>query len=169
MRVCLVLAAVLGLVRAAPAEERVPYTSAAGNYKLTYPASMRPVKSAPAMFQLALRRGGDAVLVSALESNTTVEEMLEDYREQVKLESEEVKEIARRRLRVGGEKALLLHLAVKYQGVRGSLYAALFTHQGIVYRVIGVRMLGKAEALTAASASPPSGSSSAWSAASPTA
>jgi tetratricopeptide (TPR) repeat protein len=131
--------ALLLAVSLAQAEDRLSFKCPEGNYRLTYPNSWTPFKPPTDFFQLALRRGPDAVLVSGLETRATLEDVLELAEEEQKMRADSIKELSRKEIKLGGERALLVKLEVKQAGVRLMMSLTVCVHQGIVYRLIGVR------------------------------
>lgn len=121
------------------------FTSKEGNYKLTYPSTWRTFKSPEEMFQLALRRGADVIMVSALETPATIEDLLDSLDEGAKFIEAEAKEVDRKDVQVGGARAVRVELEARPTGVKLQMFLTVFTHQGIAYRLMGIRVFGDAK------------------------
>lgn len=124
------------------AEDRISFKSESGNFKLTYAKDWRKLQPPDPIFQLMVGRGGSVIMVSALETNATREELAASYQEDLRARGEFVKFVRKQEIAVARGKALVLELETKESGINCIVKAASFTHQGIAYRVIGVRALG---------------------------
>ncbi len=129
----------------AQAEDRETFSHQEGNFRLTYPYTWRKINPPDEAIQLVLRRGTDIILVWATESNVSLEEIAEAVELEQKMRTETYKELSRKEIKVGGEKALTIQFEAKNAGVKATGYATVFVHQGITYRVVGVRVLGEAK------------------------
>jgi tetratricopeptide (TPR) repeat protein len=123
------------------------------NFKLTYPPGWRRIKPPNENIQLAIQRRYRLIMVTAGESRATLEEVLENYQEGLKLHGDAVKELSRKNAKVAGEKALTVTLEMRESGLKMNVVNTVFVHQGIAYQVLGIRQPGADQEYDAAYAS----------------
>lgn len=146
MRYALVAAAVVLLVFAPslPAQEANPFfESKEGNYTLTIPAPWKQGKSPNAIFQLVLSNEQNAILVSGLVTETTPEDLLATIEQGQRVQATDFHVLSREETTVAGERALSVRAQATLQGLPSYLYLIVFTHQGVAYRVLGIKMAGR--------------------------
>lgn len=131
------------LAAAVGADDRVPLEIESGNLKITYPRGWNKIKQPNELFQAAIARNACAILISATETNSTREEMNATYETEQKLHAEYMKVLRRQEIAVAGEKATVVELEAREEGIVRLILFTTFTHQGIAYRFVGVRTLGK--------------------------
>lgn len=122
-------------------EESKGFVSKEANFRLRYPPEWRRIR-APEFFQLGLAKNNDIIMVGGGETDAGVESILESIREEQDARFDHLKELSRKQITAGGEKGTLVVLDVRNQGVKMNVHVAVFTHQGIAYRVVGVRVVG---------------------------
>jgi tetratricopeptide (TPR) repeat protein len=124
------------------ADERLPFVCPEGNYKLSYPTGWSTFKPPEEFIQLAIGYGTSVIMFCGLETNSTVEEVIEVVEAELRLRAESVKEIFRQDTRVAGERAMRIQTEARMTGLKFIMTLTAFTHQGFAYRVIGVRRAG---------------------------
>jgi hypothetical protein len=129
---------------AAAADERVLFSSEAGNYRLTYPAGWEKLRSPNDAFQLVIGRRGSVIMVGGNETSGTREELLDEFVAGAKTRADSLREVARKEVTVAGEKAVRVELNARRQGVKSVWFVTLFTHQGVGYQVVGIRTVADA-------------------------
>ena len=139
---CSFLVMALSLL-AGQADDSRSFSLEKANFKLTYPEGWRPAKPPNENIQFAIQRRFRVIMVVAGESRVTLEQVLENYEDGVKLRGDAVKELSRKDTKVDGEKALTVTLEIRAAGAKGNLVTTVFVHQGIAYQIIGVRGAGE--------------------------
>ena len=72
--------------------------------------------------------------------------MIQTYEDEQRMRADSMRVLSRTDVKVAGEKAVLVQLEMKHQGVKMNASLTVFTHQGIAYRVVGLRIFGEAAA-----------------------
>src|SRR4051794_15875347 len=99
------LALLVVSLSAAAAQDRLTFTSEAANFKVTYPTTWTKKPPPNPLFQLSLQKEADVILVSGLETNDTVEEMIATVLQEQRARDPNLKETSRKEVKVAGEKA----------------------------------------------------------------
>jgi tetratricopeptide (TPR) repeat protein len=88
---------------------------------------------------------GNILLLIAIETDETVEALRETYEEELEMISTDVKLISERTLQIGETEALELKHKMKLQGMNVERISTLFSHQGILYRLDCIQVIGNIE------------------------
>jgi hypothetical protein len=125
-------------VKEAVKQEAEEFVYPLGNVKLSYPASWKKLREANIYIPLYLEDQGAYFFFSVMETNDSLEALMEDYVRDLKAGGEFIKEISREFRTVAGEKALFAKMEIKERGFKKNVYLTSFNHQGFYYRWIGV-------------------------------
>jgi tetratricopeptide (TPR) repeat protein len=129
-----------------PRPDRKTFSTDDGNYRLSYPAEWKRVRTGElsAAGQLTISHLGNTILVTAAEGADDVEAVAAALPAEMKMRMDSSRVTGREERTVAGERAVMLRLEFAEAGIRGTTLVTLFTHQGLLYRVVGVRALGRA-------------------------
>lgn len=119
------------------------YHSEKKNYKITYPKTWTPLKQKMPLMDFALMNGANVIMVSAGESNASLEEMVLSEEEDQEETCEIFKQHGKREIKVAGEPAVEFEATIHRTGQKLNSVFTMFTHQGMAYTVIGCRMWGR--------------------------
>ena len=126
------------------------YSNEKLNFTVTYAKEWHEVQSPSAQITLVLQKDLDtAILVAGGETELTLETQIAVMKNEIKMNPKSVRLISQYETTVAGENAVMLKSAVNENGVSMTRYVAVFMHQDIAYRVVGVAVNDNLEFITA--------------------
>jgi tetratricopeptide (TPR) repeat protein len=123
----------------AAASDLETLTREAENFVIKYSNEWKKLTPQQPQIQLMVQRHPDEVmLIGAHDSNASLDDLLAQYGNEVKIADAERKELERSTGLVAGEKAVTIKSKMGSTHQNMICYVTIFTHQGISYRIAGV-------------------------------
>ncbi|MCE9534289.1 MAG: hypothetical protein K8T89_24685, partial [Planctomycetes bacterium] len=119
-------------------EPGIEFKHAASNFLVKYPPEWKSVPTELEEFQFVAGLKNRVFMVSGLESKTTTEELITLMKTDLFGQWEGVSIVSTKEMKLQNEKAIRIKIEGKFTGIPMTCYLITFTHQGIVYRLLGI-------------------------------